>query len=250
MAGNMGETLENRRATEQKKRRMGCMKNFRDGAQGFLVVVSLLSPVAALAAKPSAAQPSARVWLERQAQRVRDLGERTFDEGTPQEAEWKAEATGIINESLDWNELAKRSLGRDWDGRTKKEQSAFVDLLQTMVEASYKSKFKLLSKKDAKEKKPKKATFEWKNERKDEGDTWIAAVFKADKTTVLLDFGVLSSPSKGWRVFDVSIDDVSTVRTYRSQFRKIIREEGFDGLLDRIRKKTKDIESGRADLAP
>ena len=50
-------------------------------------------------------------------------------------------------------------------------------------------------------------------------------------------------------VYDISIDDVSTVRTYRSQFRKIISLDGFPSLLARLRSKTDEIRSGRADVS-
>ena len=40
-----------------------------------------------------------------------------------------------------------------------------------------------------------------------------------------------------WRVYDIITDGVSLVKNYRRQFRRIIRDEGWDGLIDRMQKK-------------
>ena len=48
-----------------------------------------------------------------------------------------------------------------------------------------------------------------------------------------------------WRVVDVETDGVSTVRNYRSQFRRIIGQDGFEALLQRMRTR---LEAGEVDL--
>ncbi|GAB4200701.1 MAG: ABC transporter substrate-binding protein [Wenzhouxiangellaceae bacterium] len=40
---------------------------------------------------------------------------------------------------------------------------------------------------------------------------------------------------QGWRVFDVVIEGISYVTTYRNQFGEEIRQKGFDAVLERIR---------------
>ena len=41
-----------------------------------------------------------------------------------------------------------------------------------------------------------------------------------------------------WRVYDLQIDGVSFVSTYRSQFDRIIQAESYSALLERMRKKS------------
>ena len=41
-----------------------------------------------------------------------------------------------------------------------------------------------------------------------------------------------------WRVYDLQIDGVSFVSTYRSQFDRIIQSESYTALLERMRKKS------------
>ena len=45
----------------------------------------------------------------------------------------------------------------------------------------------------------------------------------------------------GWRVFDVVIEGISYVTTYRNQFGEEIRRDGFDSVLQRIQ--SGDVET-------
>ena len=38
----------------------------------------------------------------------------------------------------------------------------------------------------------------------------------------------------GWKVYDITVNGVSLVTTYRSTFASTIRESGMDGLIDRL----------------
>jgi phospholipid transport system substrate-binding protein len=45
-----------------------------------------------------------------------------------------------------------------------------------------------------------------------------------------------------WRVYDVVTDEVSLMDTYHDQFRKLISEKGFDGLLTTLKAKRALLE--------
>jgi phospholipid transport system substrate-binding protein len=47
----------------------------------------------------------------------------------------------------------------------------------------------------------------------------------------------LQCPHGQWELIDVVIDEVSIVRTYRSQFNKVIQTSSFDALVKRMRVK-------------
>ena len=47
----------------------------------------------------------------------------------------------------------------------------------------------------------------------------------------------MSPDGQEWKVFDIFTDDVSLVRNYKRQFRRVIKDEGWDGLIDRMEKK-------------
>lgn len=44
-----------------------------------------------------------------------------------------------------------------------------------------------------------------------------------------------------WKVFDVAVDGVSLVKTYRASFSSLIKDEGLPGLIDSLAAKNKEI---------
>ena len=50
--------------------------------------------------------------------------------------------------------------------------------------------------------------------------------------------------------YDVVTDEVSLVETYRGQFRKLLAEKGFDGLLSTLKRKRDQLEKENAAPAP
>jgi phospholipid transport system substrate-binding protein len=47
----------------------------------------------------------------------------------------------------------------------------------------------------------------------------------------------MSPSGKEWKVYDIFTDDVSLVRNYKRQFRRVIKEEGWKGLIGRMERK-------------
>ena len=196
--------------------------------------------------KAENAPPSPRPWLEKKVEAARDLAVRKVKEGSPEAKKLEQDARALINEMLDWDEMTRRSLGSEWKKRSKAEQAEFSKLLRDMIEASYESKMRMASR--GKAKKPSEVKIIWEDESIRGNKAKIAARVAAEKSKGMIEFSMLFD-GKRWKVYDVAIDDVSTVRTYRSQFRKLIKEKGFAALLDRMRAKAKDIKEGRGDLA-
>ena len=46
---------------------------------------------------------------------------------------------------------------------------------------------------------------------------------------------MLRNGDDGWKVFDISVDDVSLVTNYRSSFARAIKKNGVDGLIETLR---------------
>ena len=46
----------------------------------------------------------------------------------------------------------------------------------------------------------------------------------------------------GWKVFDVSVDEVSLVTNYRSSFARTIKKDGVDGLIKTLQARNQDLE--------
>ena len=63
----------------------------------------------------------------------------------------------------------------------------------------------------------------------------------AKSTDTAIDYK-LKKKGERWLVYDVVTDEVSMVRTYRTQFHKIITQESFDALLKKMQKKIEETD--------
>jgi phospholipid transport system substrate-binding protein len=41
----------------------------------------------------------------------------------------------------------------------------------------------------------------------------------------------------GWKIYDISVEGISLVLTYRSEFDQVVKQEGIDGLIKRLSQK-------------
>jgi phospholipid transport system substrate-binding protein len=213
-----------------------------------LTSVFVTSLVAAATPAATAGElPPPKAWLQKVVDQAAELARRKVQPDSPGEEKWQAEAKALIDDMIDWKKMTEDSLGTQWKERSEPERKEFSALLREMIEASYRSKLKLAARGNVK--KPAKIDIKWLEEELDGDKAKVAAKVNMDKKNAVLQFSLLWNEGR-WRVYDLAIDDVSTVRTYRTQFRKLISEKGFDGLLARMRDKTVEIREGRAELAP
>ncbi|QQR88736.1 MAG: ABC transporter substrate-binding protein [Myxococcales bacterium] len=138
-----------------------------------------------------------------------------------------------LNNLLDYEELSKRSLARHWNERSASERKQFVDLLRQLVQRNYEQNLS--------------STQEYKikyHESRKEKDGVIVrttAKSKVKKRAPELTIEYSLHPEgDAWKVYDVTTDGVSLVRNYRSQFGRIIRKEGWDDLISRMKKRLQD----------
>lgn len=141
-----------------------------------------------------------------------------------------------INQFLDFNELARRSLGKHWKIRTKAEQQEFTHVLRTLIEKNYLKQ----ARKNVKHK------VEYGRERVKGNKAIIATTIKIVKNKRPEEISVVYKMRKvdsRWMVYDVITDDVSIVKNYRSQFNRIITKNSFEHLLKKMHKKAEKLSS-------
>jgi phospholipid transport system substrate-binding protein len=131
-------------------------------------------------------------------------------------------AAGTI---FDFGEMAKRSLGQHWAARTPAERTQFVALFTDLMQKSYISKVDQHG----------GAKMVFRGETVD-GD--LASV----RTTIPLSNGSempleyrMHTADARWQVYDLSIDGISLVSNYRSQFNKVIRTDSYETLVTRLK---------------
>ena len=133
----------------------------------------------------------------------------------------------IIFPKFDFTEMAKRSLGANWQRRSPEEQREFVKLFTELIENSYADN---LASYDG-----EKVTITSEKQDKEyaQVDTKIVSK-KGEEFTV--NYKLLQA-SNDWKIYDVVIENISIVNNYRSQFNRVIAKSSFDDLMQKMKAK-------------
>ena len=130
----------------------------------------------------------------------------------------------IVSPIFDFQLMAKLALGREhWPKLTKQQQEKFIQLFVERLRTSYREKIALYTNEEIlfKPAEKKKSTINIPMELKTK-DKKIAVLHKLRKV------------DKRWKVYDVEIQGVSILLTYRSQFDDILSRGTVEDLLSRL----------------
>jgi phospholipid transport system substrate-binding protein len=153
----------------------------------------------------------------------------------PKSASREEKISAIMDQTFDYYELAKRSLGDEWQSRSDADKQEFRHLLEGLVKQSYR---RHLGK-----------TLGWEVAIKapsnvpDGVRVPTIATHQTDKRKEPVEVDYLLHEVNGqWKVFDIVIEGSSLVGNYNSQFRKIIHKQGFNELIARMKRR---LEKGK-----
>jgi len=137
----------------------------------------------------------------------------------------------IANEIFDFSEIAKRSMARHWQPLSEIQRTEFVGLFADLLERSYISKIETYG----------GEKIQYTAERAD-GDfaTVSTRIITKNGTEVPVDYRMIKRTDR-WLVYDVSIEGVSLVSNYRTQFNKIIQTTSYNELVSKLRNKQDEL---------
>ncbi len=128
------------------------------------------------------------------------------------------------DERFDWEEMARRSLARHWAERTDAEKREFTSLFSDLLERTYMDKVEGYS--------GEKVLYEGETV---DGDYAVVGVkiLTAKDTEISVEYRVRRKEN-GWFIYDVSIEGVSLVNNYRTQFNSIILRSSYRELVKKL----------------
>jgi phospholipid transport system substrate-binding protein len=141
----------------------------------------------------------------------------------------------IANDIFDFNETARRSLGRHWQGRTAAEQAEFVQVFSDLLERSYLSKIEVYG--------GEKIQYLSDSTEGGEQAKVQTKIVTKGNSEVPIEYRMHKKSDK-WLVYDVIIEGVSLVSNYRTQFNKIIQTSSFQELVKKMKSKQDELASG------
>ena len=132
----------------------------------------------------------------------------------------------IATPMFDFKLMAKLSLGKKyWPGLSPDEREKFTELFIERLRGSYLNR--LTSYTD------EKVIFESPVAVKKKVHVPTLLVSKSNKISMLYK---LYRANDSWKIYDVEIEGVSIIRSYRSQFSEILQKGTFDDLLKKMEK--------------
>jgi phospholipid transport system substrate-binding protein len=150
--------------------------------------------------------------------------------GAVSSARRRAQIRAVADELFDFEEVARRALSVHWAARTPTERTEFVGLFTDLLERAYLGRIEAYA----------GETIAYAAEKVD-GDFAVVRSrivprrrSEARAHDTALEYRLLRKDGR-WKVYDVLIDGVSFVSTYRSQFDRIIKGSSYASLVDRLR---------------
>jgi phospholipid transport system substrate-binding protein len=138
----------------------------------------------------------------------------------------KSEVVEIVTPMFDFKLMAKLSLGKKyWPDLSREHKERFTELFVERLRQSYLNKLTAYT--------DEKIIYEPPVAVKKKVHVPTLLVSQGKKISMLYK---LYSSNNTWKIYDVEIQGVSIIRSYRSQFKEILQNGTFDELLQKMQK--------------
>jgi phospholipid transport system substrate-binding protein len=141
---------------------------------------------------------------------------------------------------FDFMRMTQLAVGKYWRTATPEQKQALATEFRNMLVRTYTKVFTVY----------RDQTVEMKPFRMESGDTEVTvktAIIKPGSQPIPVDYE-MKIAADGWKVFDISIEGVSMVMSYRGTFASEIQDGGIDGLIktlsDKNTKNTDMVKTG------
>jgi len=134
---------------------------------------------------------------------------------------------------FDFTDMARSSLGYHWRQLAADQQQRFVRLFTAFLEDAYLNKLENYS--------GQKIEFVAETST-GPGDSQVSTkVIQPDRDQpIRLDYR-LKQDGGDWKVYDVTVDNISIMANYRNQFDRVINHQGFDALMKQMQSKQQEL---------
>jgi len=130
---------------------------------------------------------------------------------------------------FNFTSMTASAVGTNWSKATPDQKAKLTDEFRTLMVRTYASS--IASFKDQK--------FDFRPLRATPTDTDVTVnvrVIQAGAQPVKIDYD-MEKTSRGWKVWDVRVADISLTANYRTEFANIVRDSGIDGLIKALHAK-------------
>ena len=142
-------------------------------------------------------------------------------------AERRADIRKITETLFDFTDMSERSLGSAWTQASSAQQQEFVRLFSTLIANAYLSRIEQFG----------GEPFTYVGEKINGDEASVQSRVVTPKgSEVALDYRLYRADSR-WAVYDIYVEGISLVGSYKAQFNRIILRSSFAELLKQLRLK-------------
>ena len=137
-----------------------------------------------------------------------------------------------IDKRFDFRAMAQRTLATNWKKASDAEKQEFTDLFGQLIQSSYVGKLEAYT----------NETVEYVTEKIKGRKALVETLIITASAEIPINYKLYSKDGN-WLVYDVVIEGVSLISNYRSSYQTIVKKEGFDGLMAKMKAKIKELEA-------
>ena len=144
----------------------------------------------------------------------------------------RAEISKIINKRFDFRAMSQRTLATNWKKTSDEEKKQFTALFSQLIESSYVGKIEAYTNEKV----------EYPGEKVKGKKAVVETLILTSSADIPVNYRLYQKGDQ-WLVYDVIIEGVSLISNYRSSYQEIMKDEGFDGLLNKMQAKIDELSS-------
>jgi phospholipid transport system substrate-binding protein len=142
-------------------------------------------------------------------------------------AERRADVRKITDSLFDFSDMSERSLGSAWTQASPAQQQEFIRLFSTLIANAYLSRIEQYA----------GEPITYVGEKIDGDEASVQSRVMTPKgAEVALDYRLYRADGR-WAVYDIFVEGISLVGSYKAQFNRIIQRGSFADLLKQLRLK-------------
>lgn len=145
----------------------------------------------------------------------------------------------VIRQRVNYEDMAKQALGWHWMELTDSERQEFVALFVQLLRDTFAGRIDNYADEHVL----------YQSEQHEENCAEVKTKLSGRKMDTLLDFRLVDQVGH-WYVYDVIIDGAGIVSNYHAQFTSIIRDQSYEGLVNKMKEKTLVVKAFETTTAP
>ena len=185
----------------------------------------------------AAVQPgSASEAVQKTQEKVRTSLNAWFKSQSAARTKAREQARKAVAELIDFDALAKSTLGSKWDETPPKDRTRYTAALRGAMEANY-----LVKMRQGKSSDVEQIRVALLGEEPQGSATLVHTKVHSGDDTAAIDY-VMVKGAKGWRAVDVITEGVSLAETYREQVGKLLQKKSLNDVIATLDKKRKQLD--------